>query len=139
MELSKWTHEVEMVKLDKDIQQSKEARVLQFKNHIEEWEAKLINMKNVHCPFLLLEKYIHMYLLDEGEVRHVVGVVRSTTPHPAKYQAITQFIEMIDADENDNEEDVNFIINDEFHPYVKAGRDILNESYNSEEQFIAAG
>ena len=36
-ELAKWTHEDEHIKLDKDIQKSRDARVLQFKNYIEEW------------------------------------------------------------------------------------------------------
>ena len=36
-ELAKWTHEDELIKLVKDIQKSRDARVLQqFKNYIEE-------------------------------------------------------------------------------------------------------
>ena len=138
LELSKWTYEDELVKLDKDTQQSKDARVLQFKNYVENWEAERINLKSEKCRSSLSEKYTHMYLLDEGEVRRVVDTVWSAASHPAKYQAATQFIEMIDADENGEEEDVNYIINDELHKCIKAGRDIPNKSYNSEVQFVAA-
>jgi hypothetical protein len=52
--------------LDKDIQKSRDARALQIKNYVEEWEMD---------RFSLLEKYIHMYLYDEGEVRRVIDVV----------------------------------------------------------------
>jgi len=46
-ELAKWTHEVELIKLDKDIQKSRDARVLQFKNYtsIEEWETESYRSK----------------------------------------------------------------------------------------------
>ena len=53
-----------------------------------------------------------MYLYDEGEVRRVVDVVMgvwATTSRPAKYQVITQFIEMLNADDliNADVENVN--------------------------------
>ena len=35
-ELAKWTHEDELINLDKDIQKSSDTRVLQFTNYIEE-------------------------------------------------------------------------------------------------------
>ena len=40
----------------------------------------------------MFEKYMHMYLYDEGEVRRVVDVVWATTSRPAKYQVVTQFM-----------------------------------------------
>jgi hypothetical protein len=83
-ELAKWTHEDELIKLDKDIQKSRDTRVLQFKNYIEEWEADRISLKNDKCCDSLFEKYMHMYLYDEGEVRRVVDVVWATTSRPAK-------------------------------------------------------
>ena len=64
----------ELIKLDKDIQKSRDARVLKFKNYIEEWEMDRISLKNDKCCSSLLEKYLHMYLYDEGEVCCVVDV-----------------------------------------------------------------
>jgi hypothetical protein len=53
MELAKWTCEDELIKLDKDIQKSRDARVLQFKTYIEEWETDCIGLKNDKCRFFL--------------------------------------------------------------------------------------
>ena len=62
-----------------------------------EWETDRINLKNDKCKSFLLEKYIHMYLFDEGEVRRVSDIIWSTA-RPANYQLVTKFIEMIDTD-----------------------------------------
>jgi len=99
--------------LDKDIQKSRDARVLKFRNYIEAWEMDRISLKNDKCCSSLLEKYLHMYLYDEGEVCRVVDVVWSTTSRPAKYQVVTQFIEMLNADDliNAEQENVNYLIN----------------------------
>ena len=131
------THEDELLRLDKDIQQSREARVLQFKNYLEEWEAERIGLKNDKCLYSLLEKYMHIYLYDEGEVRRVVDVVWSTS-RPAKYQVVTQFIEMINVDKDGDEEEINYLINPELHQCIKAAKDIPNKSYNSEVDLISA-
>ena len=138
-ELAKWTHEDELIKLDKDIQKSRDARVLKFKNYIEEWEMDRISLKNDKCCSSLLEKYLHMYLYDEGEVRRVVDVVWSTTSRPAKYQVVTQFIEVLNADDliNAEQENVNYLINVELHQCVKAARDIPNKPYNFEVELIS--
>ena len=60
---------------------------------------------------------MHIYLYDEGEVRRVVDVVWSTTSRPAKYQVVTQFIEVLNADDliNAEQENVNYLINVELH------------------------
>ncbi len=133
-ELAKWTREDELIKLDKDIQKSRDARVLKFKNYIEEWEMDRVSLKNDKCCCSLLEKYLHMYLYDEGEVRRVVDVVWSTTSRPAKYQVVTQFIEVLNADDliNAEQENVNYLINIELHQCVEAARDIPNKPYNFE-------
>ena len=121
-------------KLDKDIQKSRDARVLQFKNYIEEWEADRIGLKN--------DKYMHMYLYDEGEVRRVVDIVWATTSRPAKYQVVTQFIETINADDliNADQDNVNYLINAELHQCIniKAARDIPNKPYNFEVELVSA-
>ncbi len=131
LEVEKWTIEDELLKLDKQIQQSRTAQVLYFKKFIEEWETERINLKNDKCKSSLLEKYMYMYLYDEGEVRRVSDVIWSTT-RPAKYQVVTEFIEMIDADRDGDEEDINYLINDELHKCISAAKDIQNKSYNSE-------
>ena len=95
--------------------------VLHFNNFIEEWETNRINLKNDKCKSSLLEKYMYMYLYDEGEVRRVSDVIWSTT-QPAKYQVVTQFIEMIDADRDGDEEDINYLINDELHKCISAAK-----------------
>jgi hypothetical protein len=84
----KWTHEDEL------IQKSRNARVLQFKTYIEEWEADQIGLKNDKC-----RDYLHVYLYDEGEVRPVIDVVWATTSCTAKYQIVIQFFETINADD----------------------------------------
>ena len=139
-ELAKWTLEDEVLKLDKDIQKSRDARVLQFKNYIEEWEADRIGLKNDKCRNSLLEKYIHMYLYDEGEVRRVVDVLWATTSRPAKYQVVIQFIEMINADEiiNADQENVNYLINAELHQCIKEARDIPNKPCNFEVELLVS-
>ena len=81
-----------------------------------------------------------MYLYDEGEVRRGVDVVVwSTTSRPAKYQVVTQFIEMLSADDliNDEQENMNCLINVEPHQCVKAARDIPNKPYNFEVELIS--
>ena len=139
-ELAKWTHEDELIKLDKDIQKSRDTRVLQFKNYIEEWEVDRIGLKNDKCRDSLFEKYMHLYLYDEGEVRRVVDVVWATTSRPAKYQVVTQFIETINADDliNADQDNVNYLINAELHQCIKAARDIPNKPYNFEVELISA-
>jgi len=54
-----------------------------------------IGLKNDKCRSSVLEKYMHMYLYDEGEVRRVVDVIWSTTTRPAKYLVFTQGIETV--------------------------------------------
>ena len=136
-ELAKWTIEDELFKLDKQIQQSRTARVLHFKNFIEEWETNRINLKNDTCKISLLEKYMHMYLFDEGEVRRVSDIIWSTA-RPANYQLVTLFVEMIDTARDGDEDDVNYLINDELHKCISAAKDILNKSYNSEVELVSA-
>ena len=100
-----------------------------------------ISLKNVKCRDSLFEKYMHMYLYDEGEVRRVVDVVWATTSRPAKYQVVTQFIETINADDliNADQDNVNYLINAELHQcIVKAARDIPNKPYNFEVELISA-
>ena len=135
-ELAKWTIEDELFKLDKHIQQSRTAQVLHFKNFIEEWETNRINLKNDTCKISLLEKYMHMYLFDEGEVRRVSDIIWSTA-RPANYQLITKFIEMIDTDRDGEEDYVNYLINDELHKCISAAKDIPNKSYNSEVELVS--
>ena len=43
----------------------------------------------------------------------------------------TEFIEMIDADRDGDEEDVIYLINDELHKCIKSTKDIPDKSYNS--------
>ena len=43
-----------VINLDKQIQQSRTARVLHFKNFIEQWETDRINLKNDKCKSSLL-------------------------------------------------------------------------------------
>jgi hypothetical protein len=135
-EVAKWTIEDELFKLDKLIQQSRTTRVLHFKNFVKEWETERINLKNDKCKSSLSKKYMYMYLYDEGEVRRVSDVIWSTT-RPAKYQVVTQFIEMIDADRDGDEEDINYLINDELHKCIRAAKDIQNKSYNSEVELVS--
>ena len=80
--------------------------------------------------FSFREIYAHVPL-RRGEVRRVSDVIWSTT-RPAKYQVVTEFIEMIDADRDGDEEDINYLINDELHKCISAAKDIQNKSYNSE-------
>jgi len=56
-----------------------------------------MSIKNDKCKSSLSEKYLHIYLFDEAEVRRVSNIIWCTT-RPAKYQLVTEFIEMIDAD-----------------------------------------
>ena len=83
---------------------------------------------------------MHMYLYDEGEVRRVVDIVWATTsPRPAKYQVVTQFIETINADDliNADQDNVNYLINAELHQCIKkAARDIPNMLYNFEVELV---
>ena len=114
-ELAKWTHEDEFIKLDKDIQKSRDARVMLFKIYVEEWEMDHISLKNDKCRYSLLQKYLHMYLYDEGRVRRVVDVVWSIISRPAKYQVVTQFMQMnlmVNVDDlvDHEQEDVNYPI-----------------------------
>jgi hypothetical protein len=92
-------------------------------------EADRIGLKNDKCRDSLLEKYMHMYLYDEGEVRRVIDAVWATTSRPAKYQVVTQFIETINADDliNAYQDNVNYLINAELHQCIKAARDIPNQ------------
>ena len=76
-----------------------------------------------------------MYLFDEGELRRVSDVIWSTT-RPAKYQVVTEFIELIDNEIGGEDDDVNYLINDEFHKCIRAAKDIQNKSYNSEVDLI---
>ena len=68
-----------------------------------------------------------MYLYDEGEVHRVVDVVWATTSRPAKYQVVTQYIEIINADDliNADQDNVHYLINAELHQCtsIKAARD----------------
>ena len=102
-------------------------------------EMDRVSLKNDKCCSSLLEKYLHMYLYDEGEVRCVVDVEWSTTSRPAKYQVITQFIEALNADDliNAEQENVNYLINVELHQCVKAARDIPNKPYNFEVELVS--
>ena len=106
-ELAKWTTENELFKLDKKVQQSRTARVLHFKNFTEQWETDQVSLKSAKCKSSLLEKCTHMYLFDEGEVRRVSDIIWSTA-RPAKYQLVTEFTEVTDADWDSDEEDTNY-------------------------------
>ena len=99
-----------------------------------------ISLKNDKCRDSLLQKYTHMYLYDEVEVRRVIHVVWATTSRPAKYQAVTQFIEPINANDliNAGQDNVNYLINAELHQCIKAARDIPNKSYNFEVELVSA-
>ena len=99
-----------------------------------------ISLKNDKCCSFLLEKYLHMYLYDEGEVRRVVDVVWSTTSRPAKYQVVTQFIETINADDliNADQGNVNCLVNAELHQCINAARDIPNKPCNFEVELVSA-
>ena len=52
-----------------------------------------------------------MYLFDEGEVHRVIDVVWLIYTCPARYQVVTTFVEMLDAEDGGDHEDVNYIIN----------------------------
>ena len=84
---------------------------------------------------------MHVYLYDEGEVRHVVGVVWSTTSRQAKYQVVTQFIETTNADDLiiADQENVNYLINAELHQCIQAARDISNKPYHLERASLRRG
>ena len=95
-----------------------------------EWETDRINLKNDKCKSSLLEKYMHIHLFEEGEVRRVSDIICCTT-RPAKYQLVTEFIEMIDTDRDGDEEDIDYLINDELHKCIKSAKDFPDKSYNS--------
>ena len=109
---------------------------LAFPNFIEERETDRINLKNDTCKNSLLEKYMYMYLFDEGEVRRVSDIIWSTA-RPANYQLVTLFVEMIDTARDGDEDDVNYLINDELHRCISAAKDIPNKSYNSEVELVS--
>ena len=109
---------------------------LVFQKFIEEWEADPINLMNDKCKSSLLEKYMHMSLFDEGELRRVSDIFWSTA-RPANYQLVTKFIEMIDTDRGGDENDVNYLINDELHKCISAAKDIPIKSYNSEFELVS--
>ena len=109
---------------------------LAFQNFIEEWETDPINLMNDKCKSSLLEKYMYMYLFDEGEVRRVTDIIWSTA-RPANYQLVTTFVEMIDTARDGDEDDVNYLINDELHRCISAAKDIPNKSYNSEVELVS--
>ena len=69
----------------------------------------------------------------------VIDVVWSTTSRPAKYQVVTQFIEVLDADDliSAEQENVNYLINVELYQCVKAARDIPNKLYNFEVELVS--
>ena len=127
---------LQIFKSDNQIQQSRTVRVLHFKKIIEEWETDRINLKNNKCKSSLLEKYMHMYLFDEGEVRRVSDIFWSTD-RPANYQLVTKFIEMIDTARDGDEDDVNYLIIDVLHKCISAAKDIPNKSYNSEVELVS--
>ena len=87
---------------------------LAFPNFIEEWETDPINLMSDKCKSSLLEKYMHMYLFDEGELRSVSDIIWSTA-RPANYQLVTKFIEMIDTARDGDENKFNYLNNDELH------------------------
>ena len=65
----------------------------------------------------------------------------STTSRPAKYQVVTQFIEMLNEDDlliNAEQENVNYLISVELHQCIKAARDIPNKPYNFEVELVSA-
>ena len=107
-----------------------------FPNFIEERETDPINLMNDKCKSSLLEKYMYMYLFDEGEVRRVSDIIWSTT-RPANYQLVTLFVEMIDTARDGDEDDVNYLINDELHKCISAAKDIPIKSYNSEVELVS--
>ena len=109
---------------------------LAFQNFIEEWETDPINLMNDKCKSSLLEKYMHMYLFEEGELRRVSDIIWSTA-RPANYQLVTLFVEMIDTARDGDEDDVNYLINDELHRCISAAKDIPNKSYNSEVELVS--
>ena len=109
---------------------------LAFPNFIEEWETDPINLMNDKCKSSLLEKYMHMYLFEEGELRRVSDIIWSTA-RPANYQLVTLFVEMIDTARDGDEDDVNYLINDELHRCISAAKDIPNKSYNSEVELVS--
>jgi len=93
------------------------------------------------CP--MVPKTVSLHFIEMlnvlQQVRRVVDVVWSTTSRPAKYQVVTQFIEMLNADDliNAEQENVNYLINVELHQCVKAARDIPNKPYNFEVELIS--
>ena len=100
---------------------------MHFKNFIEEWETDLINLKNdTFKSSLLVMKYIHIYLFDEGELRSVCDIIWSTA-RPTNYQLVTKFIEMIDTARDGDEDDVNYLINDELHKSISAAKVIYEQ------------
>ena len=74
---------------------SKAGPFLLRSNFIEEWETDRINLKNDKCKYSLLEKYIRMYLFDEGEFRRVCDIIWSSTRSAKYYQVVTAFIKVI--------------------------------------------
>ena len=112
---------------------------LAFQNFIEEWETDPINLMNDKCKSSLLEKYMHMYLFDEGELRRVSDIIWSwyNRGQPANYQIVTKFVEMIDIARDGDKDDVNYLINNELHKCISAAKDIPNKSYNSEVELVS--
>ena len=84
-----------------------------LKNYIERWDTDRISLKNDKSCSSLVDKYLHMYLYDEDEVRRVVDVVWSTrTSRPAKYQVVSCHTDdLINAEQGN----VNYLINAELH------------------------
>ena len=56
---------------------------------------------------------------------------------PARHRVVTTFVEVHDADDGGEREDINCIINAELHRCIREARDILDKSYNSEVHFVS--
>lgn len=94
-------------------------------------------MHLLHSPDWGL-KVVASHLFDESEVRRVTNVmVNKYSSSKTSSLTLTTFVAILDADDGDDREDVNYTINAELHRCIREAIDIMDKSCNSGVHFVS--
>ena len=127
-ELAKWTEVDDLCKLSKDISDSRAIVSVRFRNFLEPWEAEAKCTKNKAYKDSLLNKYQHVYLLDQeaNEIRRIAQIEWKTRQRgvidEAQYTCLTILVKRLDDEDREitDNEDETYMINDSLFDMIKA-------------------
>jgi hypothetical protein len=114
-----------LIKLSKEVQDSREIIIVNFLIYKEDWLAEKIRTNNRAHESLLKDKYQHVYLYDSDINFHVEW---STFNHTPIYAVIPQ----LDDGDSDDEDLVSYHINENLYKRIQ----VAPAPYNQQRRLI---